>query len=463
MMFSIDSLASVLAGLGAALHEPVAGYCVGFSGGLDSTVLLHALAALRERPGIPSVRAVHIDHGWTTASPRWAEHCERAAARLDVNCTIIRVDASRPDGSSPEAAARAARYAAYAQSLAPSEALVTAHHADDQLETALLQWLRGGGLRALAAMPRSASFGRGWHLRPLLDFPRRELHLWAMEHGLDWLEDPANLDLRFDRSYLRHEILPRLVKRWPAATQTVARVAAYAAEAVELERTVAADDVVRVRDGCTLVLNRLLALPESRQRAAIRSWLRGQGLAVPEARTLAALLRDVQRAADDRVPVTRWPGAAVHRYRGRLFAVPEHETRSAASSGGVRPGERFELGDGMSLEWKLTVGSGLSRARLPPTVSISRRAGGERFHAAGSAHSQTLRKWLQRRGVVPWQRASIPLVRVDERVAAVGDLAYASEFAAARDEPSWELAWKQRPRLLAQEFLSAELSGSDEV
>jgi tRNA(Ile)-lysidine synthase len=443
----------VLTGLHAELPARVAGYCVGFSGGLDSTVLLHALAALRESSEVPRVRALHVDHGWTSESPHWAEHCARVAALIAVPCVTVRVEASAGSGS-PEAAARTARYTAYAQALEPGEALVTAHHADDQLETALLQWLRGGGLRAIAAMPRSAPFACGWHLRPLLDFPRAELRGWAVARGLEWLEDPANLDLRFDRSYLRHEIVPRLKSRWPGATRTIARVAAYAAEAVELERALAAEDVARVQDGRTLALESLLALPEPRQRAAVRAWLKALGLAVPEARTLAALLRDVRRAARDRVPVTRWPGARVYRYRGRLFAVPEPETHAALPAAVVRPGERLELGAGMTLEWRHAIGRGLSRVRLPTTVTVACREGGERFHEVGQPHSHTLRKWLQQRGVVPWQRATIPLVRVDGRVAAVGDLAYAREFAAVADEPSWQLEWTRRPRLFAAEFLS---------
>jgi tRNA(Ile)-lysidine synthase len=178
---------------------------------------------------------------------------------------------------------------------------------------------------------------------------------------------------------------------------------------------------------------------------------------------LAALLRDVERAAPDRVPVTRWPGAAVYRYRGGLFAVSDSELRLAPASGTVRTGDRVELGAGMTLEWRSAVGAGLSRARLPSTVTIAARAGGERFHEARNPHSQVLRKWLQQRGVVPWQRTTIPLVRAADRVAAVGDLAYASEFAAAADEPSWQLVWTERPRIFADEFLSGDETLSDDV
>ena len=459
MTFSPDRLAQVLGQLAAATPAPVTGYCLGFSGGLDSVVLLHALVSLKGRPASPPLRVVHVDHGWTVESPRWAEHCARVAAGCDVACETVRVDANTPPGSSPEAAARTVRYAAYARVVKPGEALLTAHHADDQLETALLQLLRGGGLRGLAAMPRLAAFAKGWHWRPLLGFQRSDLHAWAATQRLEWLEDPANRDLRFDRSYLRHAVLPQLRSRWPGAAGAVARVASYAAEAVELESVVASVDLAHARAGQTLALGRLLALPEPRQRAVIRAWLRAADLATPDARTLASLLHDVRRAASDRVPVTRWPGVAVYRYRGRLYAVPGASTRSAAAAAVAAAGKRCSLGAGMYLDWQATTGSGLSRSRLPPEVTIQPRVGGERFREAGKPHSRPLRKWLQERGVVPWQRTAIPLVLVGGQVAAVADIAVASDFAATPDEPSWRLDWTQRPLLFESEFLGADVSG----
>ena len=457
MTFSLDRLAEALGELAVATPGPVTGYCLGFSGGLDSTVLLHALVRLADQAAMPPLRVVHVDHGWTVESPRWAEHCARIATRCNVPCSTVRIEASVPPGSSPEAAARKARYAAYARVLMPGEALLTAHHADDQLETALLQWLRGGGLRGLAAMPRSAWFATGWHWRPLLGFQRAELQVWAATQRLEWLEDPANLDLRFDRSYLRHAVLPQLRTRWPGAAGAVARVASYAADAVELEWTVASADLAQIRAGQTLALDRLLALPEPRRRAVIRAWLRAASLTVPDARTLASLLHDVERAAADRVPATRWPGVAVYRYRGRLYAVPQTAKPPRPAVGIAPAGERFTLGAGMSLDWTPATGRGLGRSRLPSQVTIQQRAGGERFREAGTPHSRPLRKWLQVRGVVPWQRAAIPLVMVGEQVAAVGHIAVASDFAAAPHEPSWQLEWTRRPMLFESEFLAGDV------
>ncbi len=382
-------------------------------------------------------------------------HCVRLAATLRVPLEQAQVDARPAPGDSPEAAARNARYAALAERLDRDEVLLTAHHADDQLETILLQWLRGGGLRAVAGMSPVARFDRGWHARPLLGFGRGELHAWARECGLEWLEDPSNADPRFDRNYLRLDVLPAIRRRWPAAARTVGRVAAQAAEALDVERALAAADLAVVRDGRALSFERLLGLPAARQRWALRAWLRALGLPVPPAATLAALLHDVGAAAVDRVPCVNWPGARVHRYRGRLFAdagVPPLDVRE-----GVWPADGpYDLGASSRLELRASEGVGLSRARLPRQLSVVSRTAGATFRPAGALHHRPLRKWLQECGVLPWRRAGLPLVMAGREVVAIGDLAYGGGLEAAPGEPSWTVAWVGRPAVTESEAIGAD-------
>ena len=158
MAFSPERLAAALERDLVGVDRP-AGLCVALSGGLDSTVLLAALAERYRRDGTRPLRAIHVDHGLHADSATWAARCERLAASLAIALDPVRVDARPAAGESPEAAAREARYAALAGRLGEREVLLTAHHADDQLETILLQWLRGGGLRAVAGMPSVAPFG----------------------------------------------------------------------------------------------------------------------------------------------------------------------------------------------------------------------------------------------------------------------------------------------------------------
>ena len=189
---------------------------------------------VRDRASGPRLTAVHVDHGLQAQSPLWSRRCAEVAAALDVPCRVLCVDARPPRGASPEAWARRQRRAAIEDSLAIDEVLLTAHHADDQLETVLLQLLRGGGPAGIAGMPWLAPFGRGWQVRPLLGVNRSALQAWAQSVGLDWVEDPTNRDLRFDRNYLRNEVLPAVRTRWPSAALTVGRGASLTAEVCEL-------------------------------------------------------------------------------------------------------------------------------------------------------------------------------------------------------------------------------------
>lgn len=429
------------------------GYCVALSGGLDSTVLLAALAACDGGCGKP-LRAIHVDHGLHADSARWSAHCRCLAERLGVPCENVTVDARPAAGDSPEAAARAARYAALAERLQPGEALLTAHHGDDQLETVLLQWLRGGGLQAVAGMRPVVPFAGGWLARPLLGFTRAQLATWAAAQGLSWLEDPSNADPRFDRNYLRLEVLPRLRARWPAAAVTVGRVADQAAEALDVATAVSAADLATLAEGETLALGPLRRLPAGRQRLALRAWLRSRGCPVPSAATLEALRRDMLHADVDRVPVTRWPGGEVRRYRGRLYATSSTVPADWRAGRWV-PGMPFDLGSDGRLELVAATGTGLSRARLAGGLEVVRRPAGGVFKPAGHPHHRELRKWLQERGVLPWRREALPCLRCSGEIVAIGDLAYGGALAAAPDEPSWRVAWHDRPTLTEAEARAA--------
>ena len=443
------------AALAAALPGggPPRALCVALSGGLDSTVLLAALASLRDAGGLPPLRAVHVDHGLHADSACWSGHCAGFAGRLGVPCEIVRVTAAAAPGESPEAAARGARYGALAGRLQAGEALLTAHHADDQLEGVLLQWLRGGGLSALAGMRAAVPFAAGWQLRPLLAFTRDELRAWALHRGLEWLEDPSNADPRFDRNYLRLEVLPALRRRWPAAARTVARVARQAVEALELDAAAAAADLASVTPGQALAIASLAGLEPARQRRLLRAWLRARRLPPPSAATLEALRRDALAAAPDRVPVTRWPGAAVRRWRGHLYAEPVGPA-AAWSAGAWDPARPFELGALGRLELRAARGAGLSRSRLAAPLQVVPRPTGAVFRPAGSRHRRDLRRWLQQQDVLPWRRATLPVVMCGSEIAAVADLGCDARFAAGPGEDAWQVVWVDRPLLTSQEAVA---------
>ncbi len=423
---------------------------VAYSGGLDSTVLLHALAARRDALPAP-LHAVHVNHNLHPDSARWARDCQAVCDALDVPMESFAVTVGNGRGVSVEAAARDARYDVFRDLLEDDELLLTAQHQDDQLETFLLQAFRGAGPHGLAAMPRTARLGRGWLLRPLLDWPRAALETWARERGLAWLEDPSNADDRFDRNYLRGHVIPALRTRWPAVAQTVSRSARHCADAADLADEFAANDLAQCGGGGnTVLVSALCRLDVARRRNVLRHWLDWQGFPRPSGKKLEHILHDVLEAAPDAGPCVEWSDATVRRYRDRLYAervLPE--PKAGAWQGGA-----FALGDSWGMLRRAVAETGLPESQ---NVEIRFREGGEKIRLPGRDHHHDLRKLFQEAGVLPWRRQRIPLVYVDNMLAAVADLWINADVARPG---GWRIAWEDKPLLQAPEdMISIEAEG----
>ncbi len=421
-----------------AAHPTIQGLILGYSGGVDSHVLLHLLASQCENWEGRTLTAVYVDHGLQPASARWGQHCAEVCRKLEVDFRRLRVDAQPQVGESPEAAARRARYRALALLLGARDALLTAHQRDDQAETLLLQLLRGAGPHGLAAMPPVAPLGRGVLWRPLLNVERAEILAYAEYHGLHWIEDTSNLSREPDRNYLRHEILPLLKARWPAFSGTMARSARLCAEAAVLLDDLADLDLIQVateRPDC-LAIPALQALAENRQRNALRRWFRKLHLPSPNAHHLESILREAISAPHDRQPLIHWPGCEVRRYRERLYAMeplPSHDSSRVFPL----PPELTELsipGIGQ-LQLNRIQGQGIRLAALiGRSLTVRFRQGGERFRPIGRSHSQELKKLLQEADIPPWERDRLPLLYVDEVLVAVVKLGISAEWAASAGE-----------------------------
>jgi len=401
--------------------EPLPALAVAFSGGADSTALLHAAVSL---PGC-RVRALHVDHGLHAESAAWAEHCARAAAALGVECRVLRADVTREaiDADGVEGAARQARYRLLAAALEPGECLLTAQHRQDQLETVLLQLVRGAGLPGLAAMPAIAPFGGGRLLRPLLDRGRGELCDYLRARGIDWLEDPANSDPRFDRSYLRREVVPRLLARWPAADRSAARSARHLAEGAGLLRQLAAADLNRCDAGeGRLDAGRLRRLPRARQGNALRHWLRSAGCRAPDARHLDRLLQEVVAGAGEQ-PRLHLGEAQVRRFRDRLYLLCGEPPAPPAGPLALAPGDTLELPGGLGrLALRPGAPAGLEPALVAGGCEVRFRSGGESLAPAAERPSRRLKQLLREEGVVPWMRGRLPLLYCGDELVAVADL-----------------------------------------
>lgn len=362
---------------------------VGFSGGLDSTVLLHLAARVVRERGSLGLVAVHVHHGLQASADAWLGHADSVARRLGVELLARRVTV--PGRGSLESAARSARYAVFRELLAePGACLLLAHHRDDQVETVLMRALQG---RGTYGMPRQRQLAAGILLRPLLDVPRSTLLHYAREQDLTWVEDPSNAALDADRNYLRNEILPRLRTRFPQTDQALLTLALTSSSARSETRS-----GQPVEDSLTLAA--LDTAADVTRVTRLREWLLDLGMAPPPTRALRVFLEQLVAGAD-RQPALGLTGGELRRYRDRIWFVPT--SPALASIYPVPADGTLELPHGV-----LMVRPDPDGAVARPPFEVRFRKGGE--HIDFNGHRRDLKTLLHTSGMPPWTRAYLPLV-----------------------------------------------------
>ncbi len=398
---------------------------VAFSGGVDSTVLAHALA--KQRRGFASFRLLHVDHGLQDASGQWARDCERQARQWKVPITLLRADIRRGRGESPEAVAREARYTLLLGALQPGEILVTAQHRDDQVETLLLQLFRGAGVNGLASMPEIAPFGAGRIARPLLGVSRDEILAYAQRHQLKWIDDPTNAQTSFGRNYLRHRVMPLLREKWPGIDEAVARSARHMASAAELLGSLANADLASAADGSGLNAAVLRTLPAPRRRNALRTFISSAGTELPSTVKMREIAQTLLDARADAQPSVEWPGGVIRRRAGRLelevvSQVPRTaEPETALKSWRWRKQREYIVNDSDRISLVADPAGNIDLDQLPETIELRARQGGEKLRPGPRARTQSLKKLMQAARLTLEERARIPLLFTGNRLIAAGD------------------------------------------
>jgi len=408
---------------------------IGFSGGLDSTVVLDAATR------VPGVRlgAVHVNHHLHPDCDSWAAHCAAfcMARGIEFQCHDVDV----PKQGSLEAAARTARYAVFAHVLGAGDVLMLGHHVDDQGETVLFRLLRGSAARP-GGMSRSRPLGRGLLLRPLLGLPRGTLKQYALERRLEWLDDPGNADPRHDRNYLRHVVVPRLVERWPNAVANIVRSARSQAADTRLLDALLTQEVARARlletgaTGETLDSAHLCAFVAPTR--LLRHWLEGYGVHGTSERALQELVRQLLRQVGqpDALPELRIADSvAVRGYAGRVYLVREVPVAAHWSEMNWSPGSDLSLPHGR-LHGRRT--SGVGAGDGPFRVSL--RRGGERLRPRAGGPSRSVKRLLSEASIPPWRRRDYPLLYQGETLAALPGIAVAATQHC--ETGGWELCWE---------------------
>ena len=412
---------------------------VAFSGGLDSTVLLHQLVQWRELHPDVALRAIHIHHGLSPHADSWVQHCESVCAQWQVSLVVERVHLE-DDGLGIEAQARRARYQAFAQTLLPGEVLMTAQHLDDQCETFLLALKRGSGPAGLSAMGESSPFAGTQLIRPLLAQTREALEAWARQHELCWIEDESNQDDTYDRNFLRLRVTPLLQQRWPHFAQAVARSAALCAEQESLLDELLASDLADcITSRGTLLLTPLMMMSGVRRAALLRRWLAGLNAPMPSRDGLERIWQEVALAREDASPCFRLGEYEVRRYQSQLWWVKSVDGQSETVIPWLEWKTPLALPAGLGSVQLISAGE-LRMPQADEAVSIRFKAPGL-LHIVGRNGGRKLKKIWQEQGIPPWRRDTTPMLFYGETLIAAAGV-FVTREGAAEDEEGVSLVWR---------------------
>ena len=449
MTFEVNNLSEHLNKFNKANH-----LYVGYSGGLDSHVLLHVIIELI---GKKRITAVHVNHQLSSNSDIWQKHCEDRCLEIgvDIICKTVSI---KNRGTGIEDAARNARYSVFEKLLKKNDLLILAHHADDQIETMLFRLFRGSGIKGMSGMPISRLLGNGELFRPLLPFFRRDLESYALANQINWIEDDSNLDIAFDRNFIRHKLIPTINERWPNSSFKLNRSANIFAESDFLINILAQKDFKIVKEvservGWSISIDKLNGFEIIRQKNILRYWFNLHNLTLPSYAVLDNALNQMIGSKIDAEPIVSWGDLQLRRFNKKLYLLPlnfEDPNYSVKKKKGRELLEKNSikwdgsshliLPDSSSLCVKLKMKGGL-RIDVKKNLEIRFRSGGERCKPQGRSGSNTLKKLFQEYSLEPWLRNNIPLIYIDNRLAAVGDLWVCDEFCAEPDELGIQLEW----------------------
>ncbi|USQ14896.1 tRNA lysidine(34) synthetase TilS [Legionella lytica] len=410
---------------------------IGFSGGLDSTVLLHALATHSFLHA--KLLAVHINHGISPNAISWQQHCEQFCRYLGINFVTEAVQFDR--SANIEEGARVARYAVFSALLTEKDCLVLGHHQDDQAETVLLQLLRGAGVDGLAAMTELGTLGRGAIARPCLNTSRAQLEQYARSQQLSWIDDESNQDISYSRNYLRQQILPVLAEKWPGAVGTIARTALHCQQAKSNLDALALQDCPELSVASnSLCITPLIQLDFARIANVLRTWLKKRQIQAPSTVLLHRMIDELIFARIDAVPQVTWDEVVVRRYQQHLYLDKKNTRILPNYSEWVGFPSPLMLGVGGLCVSAEPAKQGLV---VPPKakIAIRFRQGGETFFLHGQ--TKQLKKLFQEWQIPPWQRGRIPLLYINDELAAIVNYAISDVFFNHNASLAWSLKIQQ--------------------
>ncbi|WWP00923.1 MAG: tRNA lysidine(34) synthetase TilS [Candidatus Dasytiphilus stammeri] len=416
-------------------------FLIAYSGGLDSTVLLHQLLQLRNRRPELNLRAIHINHGISPAADGWVQHCYQQCLIWQIPLKIIKIN-QLDIKQGIEAAARIARYNAFKNVLLKGEILLTAQHLDDQCETFLLALKRGSGPAGLAAMPSEIKIGNNILIRPMLSQSRQDIEEWAFQHKLSWVNDHSNFDTRFDRNFLRLKILPSLRKRWPSFPQVVARSSQLCAEQEQLLEELLAESIDKLtQPDQSLKIDLLHNYSRFHRYGILRKWLANKNL-LPSRNLLQCIWHQVICSRQDAYPCLKIGNYEVRRYRNAIYLVKIIPHIRDCVLDWSSPWQPLKLPEGLgTITIKLNHGITMRSPMKGEQVTIRFKIKGK-FYVLGRVHSKLIKKLWQEYSVPPWLRERTPLIFYNDKlIAALG--VFITNDGKSHFQDHWCISWEK--------------------
>ena len=423
---------------------PTSRYWIGFSGGADSTALLLAMHRCRDRLNAP-IHAVHFHHGLNPGADSWLDHCRHFCHTRNIPFTSQKLDIRSAGGVSTEEESRNRRYQAVSELLGSEETYLTAHHADDQAETLFLNLMRGSGVEGLAGIPPLRNVGRGRVARPLLSWHRTELEAYLLRHGVEWMDDPSNLDESFDRNYLRHRLFPQLETRWPGLVKRLTRSARMARQtSAALAEFINSHSSDLLSDKNRMPLQALMQMERPMQALVLRQWLRRQEIATLSEVRIHEFLSQLADSDESSQAEVRWDQWQLKLHRQFIW-LQDISNLVACKRQAWNEGMNLALGDFTGCLRLL--GEPL---KVPSGWEVDARRDGEKIRLRAGGKRRTLKELLRLSGFPPWMRSSIPVLYWDGEAVAIGDWIMAERMKSWLDLNHLEYRWQPSDPLLVE-------------
>ena len=412
---------------------------MGFSGGLDSSVLIHLLSQMRAKLNF-KLKAIHVHHGLSSSANDWLNFCKEKCKLLDIEFHSEKVKINEKTSLGIEGEARKLRYKAIKET--QKDIVALGHHQNDQAETLMLQLLRGAGLKGLAAMPEFDSKRKFW--RPLLNIKKDTLEKYAKDKKIEYIKDESNQDINFDRNFIRKKVLPLIESRYPSSIETMSRSAINISEGHHLNELVALDDSKSVMsdDGKYLFITDLKSLPKIRAINLIRWWLSFNNLLMPSRRNIDELYKQILLIKrDTSLNLKISDDASIRAYNNKLFIVSLDINPSKFDlkwSGQ----EELYLPNKTKLQFIKIKEGGLSLSKLGvKTLRVRSRAGGEKLKPFSDQPSRSLKYLFQTADIPIWERGQIPLIFAKNQLVAVPNLAIQHKYKSIKGEEGYQINW----------------------